>query len=133
MSDLLQRRKTYNFETYVPSILSTSFKGVYVTSILDEESARAAGVNTREMHAAIFPFLPAGSPNDPTSYDYYRLKTATGQIVIVGEPWIKPDSVQLIDAVTYMVKITGKSAGDYNTIRDALLGSDITAFEITTL
>ena len=40
MSDLLQRRKVYSFETHAPSILSTIFQRVTVTSILDEETAR---------------------------------------------------------------------------------------------
>lgn len=134
MSDLLQRRHTYNFETYVPQILTTSFKNVTVTSILDEEDARRGGMNTRELHAAIFPFLPAGScPNDPTAYDYYKLKTATGQTIVVAEPWINPNSVELVDAVTFLVKITGQTANDYNRIRNALFGAGIKSIDITTL
>lgn len=132
MSDLLERRKVYSFETYAPAILSTIFQSVTVTSILDEETARKS-IPTHELHAALYRYLPKGTPNDPTAYDYYQLKTADGQTVVIGEPWIKADSVELIDAVTYMVKIAGQGAGDYNRIRNALLGSNIKTFEITAL
>lgn len=132
MSDLLERRKVYSFETHAPAILSTSYQRVTVTSILDEETARKF-IPTHELHAALFRYLPKGTPNDPTAYDYYQLKTADGQTIVIGEPWIKADSVELIDGVTYMVKVTNQSSGDYNRLRNALLASGFNSFEIITL
>lgn len=111
----------YSFEVYAPSILTSSFKNVVAEGVLREAQAKQLGLDTRAMHARVFPYLPSGTPNDPSAYNYALFRTLTGETTILGIPWIRDSTVSLIDAQTLSIKIGNVDATkDIPIIRNAL-------------
>ena len=131
MSDLnLQIRSVYNFEVYPVPILGNNFKGVTVLALMDRETA-AKEMDPQAMHINVYPYLPAGTPNDPNGYDYVKIKTTANIVTILGLAWIKPESVQLVSSQTVTVKIGNVSANDIPRIRNALVQNGYNALDLS--
>lgn len=125
-----QLRKVYNFDMFNPALLGTSYKGATVLGIMDFESAmREADVQST--HINTYSYLPPGTPNDPRQYDYVRIKTTTGQILVLGMAWIKGETVTVVDSRIITVKIFNVTAGDLPKVRDALVQNGFNNPEIT--
>ena len=122
MSDTPQfkNRAVYSFDVYPVAILGASFANVTVMGTIDEATAREK-LATAEIHAQVYPFLPSGTPDDPTAYDYLRFKTLTGETVTIGIPWIKPESVVLVDAKTLDITVGQVKSEDVTIIRNLLV------------
>lgn len=119
----LKTKSIYSFEVYPVPILGSSFFGVTVlVGSMTEEVARAQGFNTAEMHAQVYPFIPAevGCPDDPSAYDYALIKTQTGEKAILGIPWIKESSIQLITSQQLRMVVDSVSTEDIQKIRNAM-------------
>ena len=118
----LKNKGIYSFEVYAAPILGSSFANVTVLSSMTEEIARSSGFATAEMHAQVFPFLPAEAncPDDPTAYDYVLIKTLTGQKAFLGLPWIKASSIIQVDGQTLTMSSEGLTASDVTKIRAAM-------------
>lgn len=112
-------RQVYDFDVYPSAIIGNNFKGVTILAIMDNETA-SKEVDTQAMHVQIFPMVP-GMVNDPNGYDYVKIRTINGQTTILGVPWIKEDTVQLVESRTVTAVIANVSAVDVPRIRDALV------------
>lgn len=122
----------YSFDLWAPGILGSSYKNVTILSAeMSERSAIRAQCPTRELHAQVFNQLPPGTPNDPAAYSYIEFLTAMGEVVVIGIPWIKEDSIQLVTSRNYNVKVGNISASDLPRLRNALLASKFMDFEIS--
>lgn len=107
----MDTKKIYDFETYAPNVLGTSFKRVEILGYFAFETAVMLQGDIQPVHAAVVSSgnLPVGFPNDPRQYNYYRIKKADGSITVIGEPWIDPTSiveVQVSDAVITMSQVS---------------------------
>ncbi len=119
----LKTKSIYSFEVYPVPVLGNSFFGVTVLiSSMTEEVARAQGFNTAEMHAQVYPFIPAevGCPDDPAAYEYALIKTQTGAKAFIGLPWIKESSLQLITSQQLRMVVDSVNAEDVQKIRNAM-------------
>lgn len=125
-----QIRQVYNFDTYAAALLGNNFKNVTVLAIMDRETA-AKEADVHAMHVQVYPYLPAGTPNDPNAYDYVKVKTTTGQTMILGIAWIKEDSIQLVESRIITVKISNVSASDIPRVRDALVANGFNQVEMS--
>lgn len=112
-------KSTYSFSVYAEAFLGSNFDNVTVASILDQESANQL-IDTQAMHVAVFPFLPPGTPNDPSAYNYVKFKTQTNGVLVLGIPWIRDSTIQLVDAQTIVVKIGNAKSSDIARIRNML-------------
>ena len=122
----------YSFDLWAPSILGSSYKNVTIlTSEMGERSAIRANCPTRELHAQVFSQLPIGTPNNPAAYNYVEFQTAMGEIVTLGLPWIKEDSIEKVLSSNYNIKVGGMSATDLPRLRNMLLTGGFKDFEIT--
>lgn len=119
----------YSFDVYPVPILGTGFSTVSIMSIMTEADARRY-TGTAELHAQFFPYLPAGTPDDPAGYNWVRVKTQAGEYLTLGLAWIKPESVVLIDAQTGYVTIPLMSADDVTKLRNGLAQLGFTDFTI---
>lgn len=72
------------------------------------------------LHVNVFPYLPEGTPNDASQYDYMCVRMGNGEKTIIGMPWIKLDTVELIDSRTCVATIDDVSGADLERIRAAL-------------
>lgn len=123
-------RSTYNFDVYAPNILGNSFKGATILAIMDAESALKES-DVISKHAAIYSYLPAGTPNSWSSYDYVKIKTKTNEISIIGMPWIVQNTIELVESRTAIVTIAGVTGSDASRIRNALISNGFNNIQIT--
>jgi len=108
-----------NFSQYADAIIGSGYTGATVQAILDWETAQAY-INPATVHAAVYPSLPAGTPNDYRAYPYLKIKTASGQTTAVGFPWIKDSSYVVQQAAKLTIVVDSVSPQDQNNIRAAL-------------
>ncbi len=119
----------YSFSVYPVAILGTGFENATVLSIMDLETAMAFE-DVRQLHISVFPSLPAGTPNDPKSYNYLRLRLASGVTKVIGLAWIDNDSVELVEMQTITVKIPNVVSSDQVKIRNALAANGYAVIEM---
>lgn len=114
MSQAMDNKKIYDFETYAPNVLGTSFKRVEILGYFPYETAVVLQGDIQPIHAAVVSSgnLPTGFPNDPRQYNYYRIKKADGSITCIGEPWIDPSSIVEIQVSTAVCTIPNVSTSD---------------------
>lgn len=121
---------TYSFDVYAPQILGTDFKNVVVMLNADYESA-ADWLDVDAKHRQIYPMLPPGTPNNPSAYPYVRFKTMSGAKVVLGIPWIRPESVVGVRSDVADVVVSNITVADLPKIRNALLANNFDSVEIT--
>jgi len=120
MSYSFQTGLTYSFTVYPSYILGTDFKNVVVLGVVNYEIA-SKYADIYALHAQVYPTLPEDTPNNPESYDYLLIKTTTGNKTVVGLPWIKEETIAVVDSKTIQVLISQVSANDITAIRNALV------------
>lgn len=130
MSTSYQIKKAYTFGVYAPSILSDDFKNVTVVAMMDSDSA-SKEIDIYSLHAQVYPLLPSGTPNDPTSFTYLKLRSVAGTTTIVAVPWIKDDTVVAVTATSFNIKIGSVMASDLARVRDALISNGFNSFTIS--
>ena len=121
----------YSFNVYPVAILGTAFKNVTVMGIIDQETANAAGFDTVAEHAAVYATLPTGTPNDPSAYNYLKVRLPSGTTKILGLPWIIESSIQVVNLGTFTVKIANESANDQQAVIDALTANGFSVVDIS--
>ena len=129
MSYPFELKKVYNFDVYPSTILGDDFKNVTILSIMDYESALQLA-DVAAIHVNVYPYLPTGLPDDPSQYDYVRIRTASGQTTILGISWINLDTVELVESRRMMIKIDGVSSSDIERVRLALVQNGYNNIEI---
>lgn len=120
---------TYNFDVYPVVLLGNNFKNVKVLAIMDRDSANTIG-DTQAMHVNVYPYLPSGTPNNPASYNWIKVRLASGQISVLGVPWINPESIVQVESRTAKVTIEDISADDLQGIRNALVTNGYTNIKV---
>lgn len=127
----LEPRKVYNFNVYPSLLLGSDFSGSTVLSILHHSDA-IRETDIFAQHAQIYPFLPAGTPNDATGYDYVKLELPSGNKIILGIPWIDANSIVLISSQRVNVSLTGIVPTDVAKIKALFAANNIKYNSITT-
>jgi hypothetical protein len=110
-------------------LLGTDFQNVTVLAILDYESALGLA-DIPAMHENVYPYLPAGSPRDPSTYDYLKIRTSAGRTVVLGMPWINESSITLVSSQKMLVTIDGVGSADIARVRTALNQNGYSAIKI---
>ncbi len=127
-----------SFTVYPSSILGSSYQNVKLLAILDYQTAMSF-MDVASMHANVYPLIPqADQPaNDFTSYSYLKIQFASGQIGIIGIPWIVGWNTAANCGLTQTVNstitavINGVSAADIPTIQQLLVMNGYNTFVIT--
>lgn len=101
-------------------------------AIMDAATAALYGVDTPALHANVYPTLPAGTSNRHDGYAYAKLTTPAKTTVVVGLPWIKSDSVQLVDSIRAVVEVENLTVDKLRLLRDVLLANGFTSIKINT-
>jgi hypothetical protein len=112
-------RQVYSFDVHPVAILGTDFKNVTVLGVVDQETANQ-WIDTHAFHINVFPFLPAGTPNQPDGYNYLKIKTQSGAVTVIGMAWIKEDTIQSITSTKITVTLEQVTPDDVPRIRSAL-------------
>lgn len=107
--DYLQFGNTLTFEVYPSTIIGSRFEDVKVMGTFDIDTARYHGIDPVAMHNNVYPFLPETTENDPSRYQYVKLKHPNGSISVIGVPWINQDTIQISQRGT--LKLTIEDVG----------------------
>lgn len=119
-----------NFSQYAPAIIGSGYEGAKVLALLDADSANQY-INTATVHASIFPYLPAGTPNDAAAYQYLKLKLSSGETTAVGLPWIDASSWVVQTRAKLTIVMDSVDPDDRNTITAALVALGFNNFSVT--
>lgn len=109
-----------SFSVFPSSIIGTAFQRVKIKAFLDAETA-SMYVDTQAQHVAVYPTLPATTPDDPKKYPWVKVELENGTSTVVGLPWIDPATVVLNENTQIQVTLSGVSAADVPKIRNALV------------
>lgn len=82
-----------SFELYPAHIYGNNFRNVTLTALIDSTLANALGFDVVAAHQNVYPSLPAGTPNDPTQYSYFRVSMDNGETMVLGTPWVRESSI----------------------------------------
>jgi hypothetical protein len=121
----------YSFEVYPVSVLGTAFKNVKILAIIDQETAEASGLDTKAMHALVYPSLPSSTPNDPNKYNYIKIKTPSGQTQLIGLAWIVANTVQVVNLGKFTIEVDNESSGSQSKLLDALAANGFKVSKIS--
>lgn len=132
MSQAMDNKKIYDFETYAPNVLGTSFRRIEILGYFPYETAVMLQGDIQPTHAAVVSSgnLPTGFPNDPRQYNYYRIKKPDGSITVIGEPWIDPSSIQEVQVSTAVITIPSVSTSDLARLSVMLKQAGFVNFQI---
>lgn len=122
MPTVLQVNSKYSFDVYPSTIIGSDFKSVTVVGIVTPHIARTY-VDLEALHVQVFPYLPAGTPNSATGYDYAIIKTTSGKTTVIGLPWIKSDTIVLVESGTIYVEVGDVTSDDLEKISNALVAN----------
>jgi len=129
MASLFDIKGVYSFDVYPSAILGTSFQNVTILSIMDYESALNFG-DIASLHINVFPYLPEGSPDDPTATDYVRIRTSSGAATILGVNWINPATIEQVTSQRAIATIEGVTNSDVPRILNALVQNGFNQVEV---
>lgn len=129
MANNFETGLVYSFDIYPRAYFDTDFNNVTVLGTVGYEIA-SKYADIYALHAQVYPTLPGGTPNDPKAFNYLLIKTATGSTTIVGIPWIKQDTIELIESRTMIVTIDGVSASDITRVKNALVQNGFNRIDI---
>lgn len=110
--------KHYSFSVYGNSYLGQDYKNYKLLSILDYHTALKFS-NVVLLNRQIFPYLPQGTPSDPTKYTYYLFKHKD-QDIVIADVWIIPSSITEATGVNYTLTLNNITATQMAVIRDQL-------------
>lgn len=120
--------KRYSFEIYPTAVIGTSYRNVKYLGTID--ASGVTGFDPEIQHSIVYPFLPS-APERFDSYLYHRFQLDSGEVVFVGDPWIKASTVKALDNVKIIVTYeSGVNADDEKKIRQMNLNNAFTDFKI---
>lgn len=132
MTVALETRKVYNFNVFPSTLLGSDFTASTVLSILSPIDALKE-IDIYSKHSLYYPYLPAGVPNDPMSYDYVRIQLSSGNKIILGLPWIDQNSIVLVSSQTVTVTLTGVAPTDIPLLKSILAANNLKYNSITSV
>lgn len=118
-----------SFDVYPSAVLGDNFQNVTVLSLLDPQSANQV-IDIVGAHASVFPYLPTGTPNDPTQYNYVKIRTASGQITAIGMPWINESTITATTNQVITATVSGVTASDVQGVQNALIANGYTQIHV---
>lgn len=116
----IQIGQRFSFEVYPSSVLGNNFKDVRLEGRLSARLAISYGVDVVSMHANVYPTLPAGTPNDPMQYEYIRIQYPSGEFMVLGVPYIRPETIMVSTGGIIDLSFQDKTQADLERILQAL-------------
>lgn len=124
---------TITFQVYPASIYGDIFRNATPTDLVSANTASRWGIDPEAEHAKVYPLLPSGTvPDDARAYKWLVLKLEDDTERVIGLPWIKVDSIVVVDTVNAKVTVPAIGSGDVEKIRLALSSAGFNNFTITT-
>ena len=71
-----QIKAIYSFKTKAPSVLGETLRNMKLIAVMDYSMAIESS-HPDVLHKTIYPYLPAGTIDDPTVYSYLKFENQT--------------------------------------------------------
>jgi len=110
----------FSFEVYPTNVIGNNFRNVRLEGIVSAQTAASYGMDIEAVHAAVYPTLPAGVPNDPFKYPYIRIQFPNGEYTMIGIPWIRQETIQISVAGQVTMVFENKTDVDLERMINAL-------------
>lgn len=117
------------FELYAEAVLGATRTNAKVEGILDYRDAQRY-INPETMHPAVYPSLPAGTPNDFRQYRYLKVTLQSGKVEAIGLPWIRETTYREIQVADLQFRILSVSPDDRALIEQLLAANGFTAVDV---
>lgn len=121
----------YTFNTLAPAVLGASFINAKVIGIVGYDIA-VTMMNIDLKQRAVYPMLPAGTPNDASKYTYLLLQTQSGSKTVIALEWIDQNTIQIVNSVTLEVTIPNANPTDAREVSQMLSLLGYSGFTIVT-
>lgn len=112
-----------NFDTAAPGILGTNRRNVQVLAVLDMDTA-AMMSDVRARHAQVKNYIQ-DLPEAASSYNYVKIRYTNGDIEVLGVPWIKHDTIEVVTSRKLVITVNNVTDTVENTVKQALLQNGI--------
>lgn len=109
-----------SFEMYPSLMIGASYTRATVEGIINSSDAIKSGLDVQAVHRQVYPTLPDGVPNNATAYYYLKLKLLSGEHTVIGIPWIKADTYEVVPSTTLRFTIPNVDVDDEAIIRTQL-------------
>lgn len=109
-----------SFEMYPSLLIGASYTRATVEGIINAADAIRSGMDVQAVHRNVYATLPEGTPNNPNSYYYLKLKLLSGETTIIGIPWIKESTYEVVPSTTLRFTIPNIDVDDEAIIRTQL-------------
>jgi hypothetical protein len=123
---------TVDFQLHTNSALPLKYLGVKVLAVLDLGTARLFSP-VESYHTSIYPTLPEGTPNDANDYLYFKLQQMNGEVVCIGQPWVREETLAVAGRSTLQVTIDNVTVEDIPKVVEALSSNGYTVSETKTV
>lgn len=122
-----------SFEMYPSMLVAASYTRARVEGILNFQDA-SRYIDATAMHINVYPTLPESTPNKADAYYYLKLKLLSGETAVIGIPWIKESTYQIVASNSLRFTIPDVDVDDEEIIRTQLtaLGYKFTNVEYLT-
>lgn len=84
-----------SFEVYPSAQFGNNFQAVTLKAMFDASLARMLGFDYIAANQQVYATLPAGTPSDPTQYNYFQIQLASGELQVLGIPWIREGTLTI--------------------------------------
>lgn len=112
--------KVYDFSVYPSTVIPNDYTNVTVLGILDADSARQIA-DIDALHAAVYPYLPAGTIDDAAAYYYVKVALSNGVKTVLGITWINQSTITARITTRIHVLIEGAKTTDVERVRQCLM------------
>lgn len=123
--------KVYDFSVYPSTVIPADYTNVTVLSILDADSARQI-IDIDARHIAVYPYLPAGTPDDCNAYYYLKVMLNNGIKTVLGITWIDISTIVERSNTKIYVVIDNASTTDLERVRQCLATNGFTSIAVST-
>lgn len=110
---------SYTFNTLAPGILQAVVKNAKLKAVLDYETATKYD-NIDLKYRQIYPQLPNGTPDSPSTCQYFLFKSESGENIIMADQWIDQGTIDTVEFINFTVNFSRASLSDMPRVRDAL-------------
>jgi hypothetical protein len=120
-----------SFDMYPAPVLGNNFENATVLAIMDQSTANQI-IDTVGNHIKVYDYLkPQGTPNDPSQYNYIKIRTQSGIVTALGMPWINESTIVAATAQVITALISGVTAADIPRVQNALITNGFTNLKVT--
>ena len=120
--------ETVSFQVYPSAVIGTVFSYCKLIAVLDYESAKLRR-DVDALHENCYPSLPDGVPDNPRQYYYLKVQLASGEEVIIGQPYIEVASLVVHGQQTARFTVEGVNADDLITIQNLMASAGYSAID----